>query len=182
MSFASALASAASMATYALAPTMELILTITREREAMKLELTSGQWIELRDVNQLTAGDKLALHASTELPMQGSQIDEFAEGRGTFTFSLGTVDEQLYGVLARIIQAWSYPYCLPKDDISRDLDTGKRTYADSLARLPLDDWNELEEATAEHMNKLRQSPKGRKTTSTTSGRSSRAKVENSRPA
>jgi hypothetical protein len=147
----------------------------------MKLELSSGQWIEMRGPEQLTAGDKLAMHASTQLPMAGSQLDDFASGRGTFSFSLGTVDEQLYGVLARIIQSWSYPYCIPKDDISQD-ENGKRTWEDSLRRLPLDDWNELEEATAAHMDKLRQSPKGKRTTSTTSGSTSRAKAGGSRTA
>jgi hypothetical protein len=147
----------------------------------MKITTTSGQWIEMRGADELTAGDKLALHAATELPMAGSQIDDFAAGRGMFSFSLGTVDEQLYGVLARIITGWSYPYVLPRDDISQD-DGGKRTYEDSLRRLPLDDWNELEEATALHMDKLRANPKGKRTTSTTSSRTSPAKAGNSQPA
>jgi hypothetical protein len=145
----------------------------------VKFTTSSGQWIELRGPEELTAGDKLALHAATELPMAGSQMEDFASGKGIFSFSLGTVDEQLYGVLARIITGWSYPYCLPKDDISRDEDTGKRTYADSLVRLPLDDWNELEEATVPHMEKLRANPKGKRTTSTHSGRTSPAKAGHS---
>jgi len=147
----------------------------------MKITTASGQWIELRGPDELTAGDKLALHAATELPMAGSQIDDFASGKGVFSFSLGTVDEQLYGVLARIITGWSYPYVLPRDDISQD-EAGKRTYADSLVRLPLDDWNELEEATAPHMEKLRANPKGKRTTSTGSVRTSPARAGSSRPA
>jgi hypothetical protein len=143
----------------------------------MKLELPSGNWIELRGPEELTAGDKLALHSSTEVPLNSADLED---GRDTtFNFTLGTIDEQLHGVLSRIITGWSYPYVLPKDDDNTDR-RGKPTYADSLLRLSLDDWNELEEATEPHMEKLRASPKGRSTTSPTSASSSRAKAVGSR--
>jgi len=144
----------------------------------MRADLKSGAWVELRGADQLVAGDKLALHQSTVLPVNGAELDELAEGRGRMSFSLGTVDEQLYNVLARLIQAWSYPYVLPRDDITQD-DNGKRTYDESLKRLPLDDWNELEEITAPHMDKLRASPKGKRTTSTRSASSSAARGRSS---
>jgi hypothetical protein len=145
----------------------------------MKLELQSGHWIEMRGAGELTAGDKSAMHSVTRLPIDGSELDSFASGVGKFSLSLGMVEDQTYAVLARIIFGWSYPYCLPKDDISRDEDDS-RTYADSLRRIPLDDWNEVEDAIAPHMAKLRSGPKGRKTTSSTSSKGSPAKGRDSR--
>lgn len=139
----------------------------------MKLNLSSGQWIEMRDANQLTAGDRLAMHSTTRLP-----VEPGSNGTRTYSFSLSDVDEQLYAVLGQIITGWSYPYCLPRDDDSFD-EHGKPTFENSLRRLSLDDWDELEAATEPHMDKLRTGKKGKKTTSTTSSSISLAVDENS---
>jgi hypothetical protein len=144
----------------------------------MKVNLTSGAWVEMRGPGELMAGDKLALHESTVLPVAGSGLEDFAAGLGTFNLPLGMMDLQLYGVLDSLVQGWSYPYCLPRDDDNVD-DKGRRTWADSLKRLPIDDWNEIEEAVQPHMDKLRSSPKGRKTTSSRSSSTSAARDVNS---
>jgi|SRR5215469_4262799 len=145
----------------------------------MRVEFASGQWVEIKGADQLTAGDKLALHSQTALPVNGEDLTELSEGRGRINFTLGMIDEQLYSVLSNIISAWSYPFILPRDDISKD-ETGKRTWEESLRRLPLDDWNELEDATEPHMAKLQAAPKGKPTTSTSSRNSSGAKGRSSR--
>jgi hypothetical protein len=138
----------------------------------VKLTLSSGQWLELRGPDELNAGDRLAMHATTQLPVSPGQNN----GSRTYLFSLGDVDEQLYAVLGRIIQAWSYPFCIPRDDDSYD-EHGRPTFENSLKRLPLDDWDEIEEATAPHMAKLRGGKKELRTTSTSSVSTSPAAEE-----
>lgn len=133
----------------------------------MKLELPSGNWIELRGPEQLNAGDRTAMHAAVTLPMDASRLESGSVGM--MNVSLGMVEAQNYAVLARVIFAWSYPMCLPREDASEG-------YEDSLKQIPLDDWDVIEEAVAGHMAKLRGSgPKGKKTATASSNGTSKAK-------
>jgi hypothetical protein len=123
----------------------------------------------MKDIGQLTAGDKLAMRGAVRLPLGGD-----AE-RPTTVFSFGDMDFQIYVVAARVIMAWSYPYTLPKQDPSRD-EHDSPAYEESLKLLPIDDWNELEGALVPYKAKLDQDPKAARTTSTTSRHSSKAKA------
>ena len=90
------------------------------------------------------------------------------------SFSLSMVEDQQNAVLARLISAWSYQFTLPRLDDTVDPATGVKTYEDSLKRLPLDDWDEVEEAVSPIMDKLRSAgPKGK--TGPSSNGSSKAK-------
>jgi hypothetical protein len=91
------------------------------------------------------------------------------------------VEAQNYAVLARVITQWSYGFVLPSRDDCRD-DLGQKTYQDSLRRIPLDDWDIVEDAIAPHMEKLRKAgPKGRETTTGSSNGTSRGKGAVRRP-
>jgi hypothetical protein len=141
----------------------------------VKVDLPSGAWIEMRSADELTAGDRTAMYEATELPVSGSQIDALAAGTGSFRFSIGMVEAQNYAVLARLITQWSYGFMLPsKDDCLDEL--GQKTYQDSLRRIPLDDWDVIEEAIAPHMARLRNAgPKGKKTITASSNGTSQGK-------
>lgn len=148
----------------------------------MKVTFSSEAWVEMRGSDELTARDKAAMYDATFLP--SPMTADMSGARLPATVSMGLIEQQTYAVLASVIITWSYQFPLPKDDGSVDLE-GHLTWDESLKRLPLDDWNELEEAVAPHLAKLRSGgPKGPRTpaTSSTSNGTSRARAGSSRKA
>jgi hypothetical protein len=140
----------------------------------VKIELPSGNWIELRD--QLTAGDRTAMYEATSMPV--SDIDSL--GSPQFRFSIGLIEAQQYAVLANLTLGWSYPYTLPRNDDNVD-DNGQKTYQDTIRRLPLEDWDVIEEAMTPVMERLRKAgPKAKTATTSRSTGTSAEKATASR--
>lgn len=122
----------------------------------------------MRGPDQLTAGDRAAMQAAVTMPVPASG------DIGTLEITLGMIDDQLWAVLGRLVFSWSYPMCLPRDDQSEN-------WADSLAQIPIDDWNVIEDAIEPHMSKLRGSgPKGKTMTTAHSNGTSKDRAGTSR--
>lgn len=64
----------------------------------MRVELTNGNWAELRDIKQLNAGDRLAVRRVNSVPTDDTTM-----------VSSSWKDEQRVALLGQIITAWSYP-------------------------------------------------------------------------
>jgi hypothetical protein len=118
----------------------------------MKAEFTSGAWVELRGPQELTARDKARFSDATYMPYISSNAGAVHQ------FSLGNIHRQQDSVIAFLITAWSYDWILPSEDQSVN-DDGRLVFEQSLQNLPIDDYNELEEVIAPHLEKLRGGPK-----------------------
>ena len=139
----------------------------------MRVTFTSGAWVDMRPPQELTAKDKMKVQAATVLP----SVD-WSTGAMSSPMTMDMISRQTFACLDRIITAWSYDWVLPKDDISSDED-GNRTWDASLLQLGIDDWNELEEATEPHLEKMRAAPKARGATTSRSNGSSRVRTPTS---
>lgn len=129
----------------------------------------------MRDLTELNAKDKAVMMEATRLSVNWMRP-------GESYMDLAGMTRQYHAIMNRIIKAWSFAYVIPSDDPSEDED-GNKTYEASLLVLPIDDYNELEDAVQPYVDKLNGGgPKGRKTTTSSSNGTSRAGVRSSRRA
>lgn len=99
----------------------------------MRKELSDGHWVELREVDDLREGDRMAMNRAVMITLD-------AEGRQSLPGN--HLDDMRTALYKRIIVNWSFPLALPAKD-SR-----------VLAQLTLKQGRELREATDEHMKLL----------------------------
>jgi hypothetical protein len=90
----------------------------------VRVDLSNGNWAELRDIEQLNAGDRLAVRRVNTVPTDD-----------TTGVPASWKDEMRVALLGEIITAWSYPGW-PIPSITPDRKT-------AVLQVPLKDYNEL---------------------------------------
>lgn len=89
-----------------------------------RIELTNGNWAELRDVDKLNAGDRLAVRRVNRVPV----------GEGAGDSIIGSwQDEMRVALLTKIILSWSYPGW-PIPSITPDPET-------AVLQIPIEDYD-----------------------------------------
>lgn len=137
----------------------------------MRVTFESGAWVDIRPPGELTLKDKVFVNSATLVAVDW--VNQSAT-----KMSMAQMMGSQYATMARVILSWSYEYIIPKDDISSDED-GQKTYEASLMLMPLDDYNELEDAIQPHLEKLRGKGPKERNTSTSNG-SSKGRAVSSR--
>lgn len=99
----------------------------------MRKELSDGHWVELREVDDLREGDRMAMNRAVMLTL---------DKEGNQALPGNYLDDMRAAMYKRIITNWSFPLALPGKD-SR-----------VLAQLTLKQGRELREATEEYMKEL----------------------------
>ena len=106
----------------------------------MRIELPGDGWAEIRPVEELKGGDKVAVERAIQF------VPNSDDGTPS-TVSAGMVEDMQMALLCRVITAWSY------DD--------KPVTPAQLEDLPIAVYNALSEATTPHMEAVRVVPNRR---------------------
>ena len=133
----------------------------------MRHDLTSGQWVDMRPVQDLKVRDQEVYEA----PLTDFEIGFGEDGKpdlGERKFSMKIPKLQRRALLCRLLTAWSF-------DLPRPMWEGGIENEESFSELPLEDWQEIEALLEPYVEKikLKPDPKGsRSGTSTGSSTSS----------
>lgn len=106
----------------------------------MRVELPGDGWAEIRGLDELKGGDKVAI--------QRAIVFTPNEDGSPSQMSAGMVEDMQMALLCRVITSWSLDVPLPPTP-------------ESLADLPLAVYNKLCEATTDHMEVMRVVPNRR---------------------
>lgn len=107
----------------------------------MKVELSGDHWVEMREADDLRAGDRLAVKRVIKI-VRGEE--------GTSVFTGAVDDEQRVALLGRIITSWSYEgRPIPSEAMSPEA---------SIEQLPLVDFNKLCSLLDDHMKAIDYTP------------------------
>lgn len=106
----------------------------------MRVELPGDNWAEIRPVEELKAGDKIAVERVVTFmqPADGGPVPMHA----------GIAEDMQMAMLSRVITAWSLQ---PPPPVTPEI----------LSDLPIDVYNTLCEAIEDHMEVIRVSPNRR---------------------
>jgi hypothetical protein len=74
----------------------------------MRVDLGEGQWAELKELNQLTRGDKKAVLRATTMELDPSEGKAYISGAND--------EDQADALMRRIVVEWSFPMPLPSSD------------------------------------------------------------------
>jgi hypothetical protein len=107
----------------------------------VRVELDDGNWIELRDADELRTGDKLAVKRALKLPR-----DE----NGMIVTTSAITDEQRIAMLGRIITAWSYE--------GRPIPSEAMSPESAIEQLSIKTYDALCDAIKPHMEAIEYSP------------------------
>ena len=133
----------------------------------MKTTFESGAWVEHRLIQDMVAKDKDAVSLSVKMAIPITEDGEIDRSQGLLMSGAMQLAAR-NAVIARVITAWSYVAPVPYFEAQEVHD------AESIDGIPIDDFNELEALIAPYLDKLRQRPNPKATTTTKSSTSSRA--------
>lgn len=107
----------------------------------MKIDLPDGNWVEMRGVEDLRTGDKLAVKRASKIPR---------DAEGNVVVSTAFQDEQRIALLSRIITAWSYEgWPIPSVALSPEA---------AIEQLPINAYDALSDSVKEHMAAIEYTP------------------------
>lgn len=139
----------------------------------MRHEFTSGQWVDIRPVQDLKAKDKDAWDAAIQLNIgldENGQINTDDVPIGLYLMNM-----RRNALLGRLLRDWSFT-----DEDGTKLKLPAWTHEgvvneESIGEIPIDDFNELEELIKPYIAKVDRKPDPKGTTTATSNGSSRVR-------
>jgi hypothetical protein len=78
----------------------------------MRITLPDNQWVDVKDVTELRAGDRRAVNAATEVKVVGQGADKTAALPGD------SDDNMRYALLGRIIVGWNLQWPIPSQSVN----------------------------------------------------------------
>lgn len=119
----------------------------------MRVELPDGNWVEMRDADELRTGDKLAVKRAMKIPVRssgGNQPTGDDVNSTTMNMSGAFTDEMRVAMLGRIVTAWSYEgWPIPSLALSAEA---------AVEQLPIPVYDALCDAIKPHMDAIDYSP------------------------
>jgi hypothetical protein len=107
----------------------------------VKVDLPDGNWIEMRDVDDLRTGDKLAVRRAMKIPRSQD---------GTTDVTAAFTDEMRIAMLGRIVTNWSYEgWPIPSLALSAE---------SAIEQLPIEVYDKLCDEIKPHMDAIDYSP------------------------
>ena len=152
----------------------------------MRIDLKSGQWVDILPITAIKAKHKDATEAAVKLYVK---LD--ANGNADMSgmpFSMSIIKAQQHVLMAMAILDWSFTasltdakgepvegteHPLPVPVWHADGAEGRIDNEESFGEIEIDDWNELEEIIAPYMEKVRRRPDPKGTTTRNSSGSFR---------
>lgn len=121
----------------------------------MRVDLPDGNWVEMRDVDELRTGDKLAVKRAMKIPVRTKSDDSVTGAVASATdavmnMSGAFTDEMRVAMLGRIVTAWSYEgWPIPGQALSAEA---------AIEQLPIKAYDALCDAIKPHMDAIDYSP------------------------